>query len=326
MTTAAGRAGQRSGARRTAPAWRALGTLALRGGGGEPVDLARTLASHGVASLPPQLVDEAGRWLEATVATGTAGPRTIRVRKGGKARAVVEVAGAGWNGDEQLARRLVAVARELLALDEDLSPFYQRAAGDPALSWATAGAGRMLRGATVFEDVVKTICTTNCAWSATVRMVTAMVETLGDRSPDGRHAFPSPATLAQAGEPFFRDVARAGYRGASLHRLAAEVAEGRLDLEVLRGPEVPDDEVERRLLALPGVGPYAAAHVMLTSLGRYRQLIFDSWTRPTYARITGRKASDATIERRFRNYGDYAGLAYWLFVTRHWLEQPVPAG
>ena len=57
-----------------------------------------------------------------------------------------------------------------------------------------------------------------------------------------------------------------------------------------------------RLLALPGVGPYAAAHVMML-LGRYRRLILDSWTRPTYARIARRKkVKDTTIERRFRRY------------------------
>ena len=33
---------------------RPIGELPLAGGGGEPVDLARTLASHGVATLPPQ--------------------------------------------------------------------------------------------------------------------------------------------------------------------------------------------------------------------------------------------------------------------------------
>jgi hypothetical protein len=59
---------------------------------------------------------------------------------------------------------------------------------------------------------------------------------------------------------------------------------------------------------------------MLTSLGRYRQLIFDSWTRPTYARLTGRTAADSTIQRRFRKFGDYAGLAFWLFLTRGWVE------
>jgi 3-methyladenine DNA glycosylase/8-oxoguanine DNA glycosylase len=36
-----------------------------------------------------------------------------------------------------------------------------------------------------FEDVVKTICTTNVAWSATVRMVNALVDNLGEAAADG---------------------------------------------------------------------------------------------------------------------------------------------
>ena len=74
------------------------------------------------------------------------------------------------------------------------------------------------------------------------------------------------------------------------------------------------------LLALPGVGPYAAAHIMMM-LGRYSRLILDSWTRPKYARLTGRRAcDDKAIVRRFRRYGNYAGLAFWLFLTRDWVE------
>ena len=61
------------------------------------------------------------------------------------------------------------------------------------------------------------------------------------------------------------------------------------------------------------VGPAAAAHVMML-VGRYSPLILDSWTRPTYARLNGRAAKDATIERRFRRYGRYAGLAFWLYL------------
>ena len=38
----------------------------------------------------------------------------------------------------------------------------------------------MMQSPTVFEDVVKTVCTTNCTWSATVRMVDALVSELGD--------------------------------------------------------------------------------------------------------------------------------------------------
>lgn len=57
-----------------------------------------------------------------------------------------------------------------------------------------------------------------------------------------------------------------GYRGPYLVRLATGVAEGSIDLEQLTDSDMPDAEVEKRLPALPGVGPYAAAHVMLVSL------------------------------------------------------------
>jgi len=181
----------------------------------------------------------------------------------------------------------------------------------------------MLRSPTVFEEVIKTICTTNCAWSATVRMTTALVEHLGEPSA-GNHgrAFPQPAAMAEAGEDFYRDVVRAGYRSAYLRAISQAVAGGELDLERLLEPELEDEEVAERLLALPGVGPYAAAHVMML-LGRYSSLVLDSWTRPKYARVVGKKkVADATIVRRFRRYRRYAGLAFWLFLTRDWVADP----
>ena len=295
---------------------RAAAEIPLRGAGGEPVELRRTLASHGVAQLPPQRVDEEAWTLETTLALD-GGARTVRVTVGRPGYASVEVLGravsARWRA------RLLASVEHMLRLDVDLSAFYALAAADPELAWTTAGAGRMLRSPSVFEDVVKTICTTNCAWSGTVRMVTALVDELGAAAPDGRHAFPTPVAMAEAGESFYRDVARAGYRGPYLRSLATQVATGELDLESLDDPDLPEEEIAASLLALPGVGPYAAAHIMTTALGRYRRLILDSWTRPTYARLNGRKASDKTIERRYHRYGDYAGLAFWLTLTRSWV-------
>ncbi len=289
----------------------------LIGGGGEKVDFRRILASHGVATLPPHRMDLENWVLETTLELdGRA--RTFRIREASPGLAVVEA--AERPADTATGTRLAAAARHLLRLDEDLSPFYALAAADPVLAWVTTGAGRMLRSPTVFEDVVKTICTTNCSWSATIRMTQALVSELGAADTGGRRAFPGPAAMATAGAEFYTDVARAGYRGAYLQRLAIDVAEGRLDLEELTDPALPDAEVERRLLALPGVGPYAAAHVMLTALGRYQRLILDSWTRPTYAKLNGRAASDQAIVRRFRRYRRYAGLAFWLFLTADWIS------
>ncbi|HEY7017232.1 MAG TPA: hypothetical protein VH297_02100 [Gaiellaceae bacterium] len=288
--------------------------LELKGAGGEPVDLRRTLTSHGVADLPPNEIDPEAWTLTTTLALPR-GATTVRVAAGRKGFARVDGSGPSTGALETV--------RHMLRLDADLSGFYTLAREDPDLSWAGGGAGRMIRSPTVFEDVVKTICTTNCAWSATVRMTTALVDHLGTEAPGGKRAFPSAEAMAAAGEEFYRDVVRAGYRGAYLRSLASSVAGGELDLEALTDPELPDDEVAERLLALPGCGPYATAHMMML-LGRYSRLILDSWTRPTYARLNGRKAADRTIERRFRRYRDYAGLAFWLYLTRDWVDDPLP--
>jgi N-glycosylase/DNA lyase len=302
------------------PSWSA--ELELRGAGGEPVDLLRTIGSHGLADLSPQVLDEEARTLETTVPLPKGRARTMRIAPARRGFALVQVI-QGRVGAADGAR-LADIARHILRLDTDLSGFYEAAAQDPDLAWVTAGAGRMLRSPTVFEDVVKTICTTNCAWSATVRMVSALVSELGLEAPDGRRAFPLPAAMADAGEAFYRDIVRAGYRGPYLRTVATDVANGGLDLEALNDPELGDDEVAARLLALPGCGPYATAHMMML-LGRYSRLIFDSWTRPTYARLNGRKAGDKTIERRFRRYREYAGLAFWLYLTRDWVGEETPA-
>jgi 3-methyladenine DNA glycosylase/8-oxoguanine DNA glycosylase len=298
----------------------------LVGAGGEPVDLRRTIASHGVADLPPNRIDEGDWTLELTLPVDGAAPRTVLVSAGRKGYGRMEVVGARAGAAQQ--RRLLDAVEHMLRLDEDLSPFYDAAAGDPDLAWVAAGAGRMLRSPTVFEDVVKTICTTNTVWSATVRMVSALVEHLGRPAAGARpgafgRAFPTAAAMAEAGEDFYRDIVRAGYRGAYLRSLAASVADGELDLEELAradAEELPDDEVAARLLALPGVGPYATAHIMML-LGRYSRLILDSWSRPKYLSVSGaRRAKDTTIERRFRRYGPYAGLAFWLYITRDWVD------
>jgi 3-methyladenine DNA glycosylase/8-oxoguanine DNA glycosylase len=282
--------------------------LELVGAGGEPVDFWRTVNSHGLNDLLPNRIDSVERTLELTLGPG---PQTVLVRRTNDHRIALE---------GRAPRQVASAVLHVLRLDEDLSPLYAMLAEDPDLSWAASGAGRWMRSQTVFEDVVKTICTTNCAWSGTVRMVSALVERLGEESDRAQRAFPTPEAMAKAPQRFYRNVARAGYRAPYLKTLAKSVASGKLDLEALADErELGDDEVAARLLELPGVGPYAASHVLML-LGRYSRLVLDSWTRPTYARLNGRKATDAAIERRFRRYGRYAGLAFWLYLTRDWVE------
>jgi N-glycosylase/DNA lyase len=269
--------------------------------------------------------------LTTTVRLPRGRPRRVRLTPGTAAgRLTIDVL-----GPEPSSSTLAGVehaVRHILRLDHNLSGFYREVADDPELSWAATGAGRMLRSQTVFEDVVKTVCTTNCSWGLTVKMVNSLVSNLGEPVAGVRiaadpltNAFPTAEAMASRPESFYRDTVRAGYRASYFRQIAERVAGGDIDLEALAQGGVSDDDVETSLRMLPGVGPYAAAHIMMT-LGRNSRLILDSWTRPTYARLAGKRRvpADAAIRKRFARYGDHAGLAFWLYVTRDWITEPDP--
>lgn len=211
-------------------------------------------------------------------------------------------------------RVVAAAVARMFRVDDDLSPFYAQISDDKQFGWVADGAGRILASPTVFEDVVKTICTTNCAWSATIRMSRALTDL-------GGGAFPTVLALAATPDSWYRDVARMGYRGPYVRAIARSVRDGSFDLESLRDSRrYTDEQAEETLRTLPGIGPYAAAHVMQL-LGRHRPLVLDSWTRPKYRRLAGKKqAADSTIRRAFARYGAYAGLAFWLYLTKDWLD------
>src|SRR4029077_11638469 len=254
------------------PAWRA--EFPLVGPAGEVVDLRRVFLSHGIAELPPMRLDQKAWTFEITVPLTGFSARTIVISQARPGDALND--SAGRPPTVRAAAAVMAQVRHVLSLDLDLMPFFAVAAGGPDLAWVLTGAGRMVRSPSVFEDVVKTICTTNTSWGGTTRMVNALVEHLGEKAPGapqtgpyGR-AFPTPKAMAAAPDRFYKKVAGAGYRGPYLRTLAKDVASGRVDLESLARrsrEDLPDDEVAAQLQALPGVGPYAAAHIMLM-LGR----------------------------------------------------------
>src|SRR5207302_10656341 len=110
--------------------------IQLVGAGGEPVDLARTLLSHGVADLPPNEIASDGTRLSTVLAAGGSG-WVLEVTSDGPGRASLS---AGANAPPTAHRpALEAQIRHMLRLDEDLSAFYLLAAADPPLAWAVAG-------------------------------------------------------------------------------------------------------------------------------------------------------------------------------------------
>ena len=96
--------------------------IALKGPKGEPVDLFRTVMSHGVADLRPGYVDEEARSYTTTLALPSVQARTIRIFEGGPGFGRVEVEGRKLGS--KAIEDLMAAVRRILNLDEDLSEFY----------------------------------------------------------------------------------------------------------------------------------------------------------------------------------------------------------
>jgi len=129
-----------------------VGIIPLAGARGEPVDFARTIVSHGVAELPPNDIDIAGRTLTTTLPVA-GGARTVRITSADGELRIDLVSGRSGAAVRAAIERTIA---HMFRLDEDPSGFYELVGVDEELGWCANGAGRMLRAPTVFEDVVKT--------------------------------------------------------------------------------------------------------------------------------------------------------------------------
>lgn len=205
----------------------------------------------------------------------------------------------------------------MLASDLDLSDFYAQASVESRLAQAAARAqGRVLRSPTLFEDVVKTLFTTNTLWSATRKMNERLVQNYGDPLPTDpqRKAFPTAERLADVPVEQLREILRIGYRAPYLAELARRVAAGDLDLEALKTSTLPTPALKKELRQIKGIGDYAAS-VILMILGRYDYLPIDSWAYKVVSKefFNGAPITAKDIEAVFARWGPWKGLAYWFW-------------
>jgi 3-methyladenine DNA glycosylase/8-oxoguanine DNA glycosylase len=277
----------------------------------------RTVASHGWYQLPPFAL-ETGKWqLSRVIDVGRKAPVTIFLTER-KSHVSVKASRLLSSAEAAIVLR---DARHILRLDDDLRAFYLAIVDDPEFAWiGQQGAGRLLRSPTVYEDLVKMMCTTNCSWALTLKMVNGLVNNLGRETNDGRRSFPNAHAMAAMPLKFFVDEVRAGYRAPYLKELAERVSLGELDVEQWLTSDVPTRDLLKQIKGVKGVGDYAAEN-LIKLLGRYDGLALDSWTRARFyeLRNNGRKVNDKKIARYYARFNEWRGLALWCDVTRDWL-------
>ncbi len=220
---------------------------------------------------------------------------------------------------ERERAQVVQSVRWMLKLDRDYQPFYQLAAQHEHIGRVVSqGRGRLLRSPTLWEDVVKTIATTNVSWRNTVAMIERLVSTLGTPFPlePKRRAFPTPHQVADADPALFAETIRMGYRNAYVQQLAHEIIDGKRNLEALQESTLSTIELKKRLKSIKGIGDYAA-HTLLMLLGHYGELPIDSEyrsfvTRQYFGDLTNTQApTDKQLAAIYDDWAEWKYLAYW---------------
>ena len=276
---------------------------------------AATVFSHGWRNLAPFKYDREAGALWRTERLPADGLALVRMSPGGRGVVGVTVT-ATRSLDKADAGFIKGAVSRCLSLDRDLGGFYGAIAGEPHHKWIVDHrAGRLLASSSVWEDLVKTLTTTNTSWSNTISMCERLAR-LGPQV-DGRHCFPTPSEIRAIGVAELGEATGLGYRTPYLHELASAIDDGETEPERWREGSVDSAEIERRILGLKGFGPYAAAN-MLKLLGHYERLAIDSSVRETFrVRLNdGVKPSADDIERHYEPYGRWRGLVMWFDVMK----------
>lgn len=225
----------------------------------------------------------------------------------------------------------------MFGLDMDFSAFHAASRVEPKLARAKKQAlGRVLRSPTLFEDVIKTILTTNTLWGATKNMTRKLVDEFGIALPrehrddvtggssssrpvdEAQKCFPAPESIAASNPDFIKEKIRVGYRAPAIYDLAHRVASGKYDLESLKTSSIPTLELRKELMTIKGVGPYAAANLLMI-LGRHDFIPIDSYALKMVSHewYRGKPITAKEVEKRFAKWGAYKGLAFWFWDWKY---------
>jgi len=283
------------------------------------------VCSHGFFALAPNAWDAKRAVLSTCVATdgGALHVRVRAARRGGRAVLAVEVPRRERLSEVERTD-LSHGLRRILRLDECFDGFQAVCRNDDDLRPAARMRfGRLLRSASFFEDVVKTICTCNITWRQTLSIVRRLVERYGPAAINapGQAAFPTPERLAAADAAELRGQCGLGYRAEWVRDFARRIAVGELVPASFEDPRLPTDDLYRSLRGIRGVGDYAASSLCIL-LGRYDRLAVDTEMLAHFRRrFPRRRPTPSNIRRYYARYAPYPALVYWWELWTHYADR-----
>lgn len=280
-----------------------------------------------------------GPWLERLLVLDDEA-MIVRVREGRRGEfvfaaepvdpALLEGPGAGdlSEAGEEALERGIARLRFALGVDDDLADFHAAFRDDELIGPAIAGRlhNRPLRRPVAWEALLWAITEQLIEYRRAAKIQRQMIRRFGirlspgvnvrsagvtrslSRSPRGRGdalaMVPSPRVIAGAAPAELEACGLGARRAIAMVRVAREVSAGRVDPE--------DPAGDRRLLAIPEIGPWTVACLALRGRGEADALLAGDLGQVKlvgYLRGLGRLAEIEEVEEFYAPYAPYRGLA-----------------
>ncbi len=223
------------------------------------VSVLRRLATNVVDVLTPN-----GRYVRAL--SGAHGIVIVSTAQPDPGRLTISIV-----GDPEDHAAALVLARCMLAVDRDLTPFDQAAA---SLPWLRPLAVRMHgvkppRYGSLWESFVNVVAFQQLSLQAASTIVRRLIVSSGPAIEcDGvaLRAFPQPGVFLATADRNLRDVGLSANKIATLRRAGEALVSGQLNLASLE--HSPSPEAAALLQKIKGIGPWTASVILLRGLGR----------------------------------------------------------
>ena len=202
---------------------------------------------------------------------------------------------------------------DYLRLDDNILSIYSAINTDTTMDKAISSYyGLRILRQDPWECLVAFICSANSSVPRISSTMQSLAKQYGKPMQLGHHTsytFPSPDTIAKAGEANLREL-KLGFRAKYVLLASLLVTDGTIDMEKLRLLDYED--AKSNLMSIPGVGHKVADCVLLFSLDKLDACPIDRWVRralESWYDIDESLQYNNIREWTLNKWGKYAGYA-----------------